>query len=94
MFAVWLHAVQGIYCLASLNCVISLCLFYLFYLTAAPWSAAYRMLGVIALLVIASCESHTIVVTLGGIRVDFRLRQANERRRYFVTTSLIGWAQA
>ena len=23
-----------------------------------------------------------------------RLRPANERRRYFVTTSLIGWAQA
>ena len=22
------------------------------------------------------------------------LRQANERRRYFVTTSLLGWAQA
>ena len=27
------------------------------------------------------------------VRADSRLRPANERRRYFVTTSLIGWEQ-
>ena len=30
----------------------------------------------------------------GGYHLILGLRPANERRRYFVTTSLIGWAQA
>ena len=31
---------------------------------------------------------------LAYTRADSRLAPANERRRYFVTTSFIGWAQA
>ena len=29
-----------------------------------------------------------------SLRLILGMRPANERRRYFVTTSLIGWAQA
>ena len=33
-------------------------------------------------------------VLIGYTGLILGLRPANERRRYFVTTSLIGWAQA
>ena len=36
-------------------------------------------------------ETHSYVYISGPI---LGLRPANERRRYFVTTSLIGWVQA
>ena len=34
------------------------------------------------------------VTMIGDTGMILGLRPANERRRYFVTTSLIGWAQA
>ena len=37
-------------------------------------------------------HKRTQATTIPGLILD--LRPANERRRYFVTTSLIGWAQA
>ena len=38
------------------------------------------------------CVNQNIYDTTSGLIPG--LRPANERRRYFVTTSLIGWAQA
>ena len=37
-------------------------------------------------------ESEMVVDDVSGLILD--LRPANERRRYFVTPSLIGWVQA
>ena len=50
--------------------------------------------------VIASYKGHVVYVPnqwtllIHSTGLILALRPANERRRYFVTTSLIGWAQA
>ena len=44
-------------------------------------------------LVITSRDESTFVQAMAWSGPILGLRPANERRRYFVTTSLVGWAQ-
>ena len=40
-----------------------------------------------------ACELHWLYIKWQGTGLILGLRPANERRRYFVTASLIDWAQ-